>query len=99
MSTQTTEAKPATEETPKKEVMGIERDDVNARVSFTQDGNLLIITMPIGRMSRALAHGFLYELHTVVTDWHEERKKTKLVTRDEVNKFSFKNAVSSILRK
>lgn len=85
-------------EEPKKEVMGIERDDTNCRISFTTDGNLLIITMPIGRMPRALAHGFVYELHQVVSDWYAERKKSKIITRDEASRFSFKAGISKLLR-
>ena len=84
---------------PKKEVMGIERDDNNARISFTQDGNLIIVTMPIGKMPRALAHGFIYELHQIVNDWHEDRRKNKILTRDEASKFSFKNGVRRLFGK
>lgn len=85
-------------EEPKKEVMGIERDDNNARLSFTKDNALMIITIPIARMPRALAHGFLYELHQVVNDWHEERRKTAIITRDTVSKFSFKNGISKFFK-
>lgn len=89
---------PQTEEAPKKEVMGIERDDTNARVSFTTDGNLMIITLPIGRMARATAHGFLYELHQIINDWHEERKRNKIITRDEAAKWSFKAGLTKLFK-
>lgn len=85
-------------EEPEKEVMGIERDDNNARVSFTKDNGLMIITIPIARMPRALAHGFLYELHTVVNEWHEERKKNAILTRDAVSKFSFKSGINKLFK-
>ena len=104
MTTKSTE-QPAPETTgestePKKpEIMGIERDDVNARVSFTQDGNLMIITMPIARMPRVMAHGFLYELHEVVNNWHQERKNSKIILRDQMSKFSFKNGVKNLFKK
>src|SRR3989339_1256969 len=83
-------------EEPKKEVMGIERDDEHARLSFTQDGALMIVTIPIAKMSPVMAHGFIYTLHDVVKDWFAERKKTKIITRDEVNKFSFRSGVSKL---
>lgn len=104
MTTKTTEPEKqtqtpeTTDAAPKKEVMGIERDDTNARVSFTTDGNLMIVTMPIGRMPRALAHGFLYELHQVVNDWHAERKKTNIILRDEASKWSFKSGISKLFK-
>lgn len=97
-TTPETTTSPETAAEPKKEVMGIERDDTNARVSFTTDGNLMIVTLPIGRMPRALSHGFLYELHQVVNEWHEERKKTTLITRDAVSKFSFKTGISKLFK-
>lgn len=87
-----------TAEEPKKEVMGIERDDNNARLSFTKDSALMIITIPIARMPRALAHGFLYELHQVVNDWHDERRKNAIITRDNVSKFSFKAGISKLFK-
>ncbi len=86
-------------EEPKKEIIGIERDDKNARVSFSQDGNLLIITMPIGHMPRVMCHGFLYELHEIVNGWYAERKKNKIIVRDEVSKFNFKQSVSKLFGK
>lgn len=86
---------------PKKEVLGIERDDKNCRVSFTTDGNLIIITMPLGHMPRVVAHGFIYELHDMINAWFHERaaakKKIEIVGRDHMNKFSFKQGLSKIL--
>ena len=86
-------------EEPKPEVMGITRDDNNTRLSFTQDGNLMIVTIPIGRMSPALVHGFIYEMHDIVKAWFAERKKVKLATRDEVSKFNFKQGVRNLFGK
>lgn len=83
---------------PKKEIMGIERDDKNVRLSFTPDGNLLILTMPLASMSPALVHGFVYELHDIIKNWFMERKKHQIITRDTVNKFSFKNGISKLFR-
>lgn len=103
MTTKTTEAPRAEEakqaEEPKKEVMGIERDDNNARVSFTTDGNVMIVTVPIGKMPRVMCHGFIYELHEIVNGWYEERKRNRILTRDEVTKFSFKNGVKKLFGK
>ena len=86
-------------EPPKPEVMGIVRDDKNARVSFTPDGAVLIITMPIAHMPRVMAHGFLWELHEMVNGWYAERKKNKIIVRDEVSKFNFKQSVSKLFGK
>jgi hypothetical protein len=89
------------EEPKKPDVMGIERDDKNCRVSFTTDGNLVIITIPVGNMPRVVAHGFIYELHEIVGNWYKERmeikKKLSLDNREAVSKFSFKNGINKIL--
>jgi hypothetical protein len=85
----------------KPEVMGIERDDNNARLSFTQDGNLMIITIPIGKMSPIGVHGYLWELHKIADGWYAERKamreKLSLNNRDAASRFSFKQGVSKLL--
>lgn len=92
---------PATE--PRKDIMGIERDDNNARVSFTPDGNLLIVTIPIGHMAPATAHGFLYLLHDTVRQWYKERKEAidqrKVLTGKVVSAFNFKQGLSKIFHK
>ena len=96
------DATPATEP-PKPEVMGITRDDHNTRLSFTKDGNLMIVTIPIGKMSPALVHGFLYELHDIVKGWFAERaaikRKLSLDTRDAASRFNFKNGINKLLRR
>lgn len=105
MTTKTTD-KPTPENTaveaPKKEVMGIERDDHNARVSFTTDGNLMIVTIPVGRMAPATAHGFLYLLHDTVREWYKERKeiqdRNKVLTGKAVSAFNFKQGLSKIFK-
>jgi len=111
MSTKTTEAKPEvvtlaeSQATPeaKKEVMGIERDDQNARVSFTQDGALMIITIPLARMSTATAHGFIYLLHDMIHDWYKERQELiqhkKVLMGKAVSAFNFKQGLSKIFHK
>lgn len=90
-------------EPPKPEVMGIERDNKNARVSFSVDGDLMIITLPIGHMPRVMAHGFIYELHGMVNQWYSERaeikKKLSLDTRDAVGKFNFREGVSKLFKR
>ena len=95
--------KQTTDEAPKKDIMGIERDDNNARVSFTPDGNLLIVTIPIGKMAPATTHGFLYLLHDTVREWYKERKeamdRNKVLTGKAVNSFNFKQGLSKIFRK
>ena len=88
---------PAAAEPPKKDIMGIERDDKNCRVSFTPDGGVLICTMPIAHMPRVLAHGFVYELHTIINEWYAESKNRQIITRDQMNKFSFKSGINKIL--
>ena len=90
-------------EKPKKDIMGIERDNTNCRVSFTPDGNLLIITMPIGFMPPATAHGFIYMLHDTVRSWYKERKdamdRRKVLTGDAVSKFNMKQGLSKLFKK
>ncbi len=90
---------PASAEPPKKDIMGIERDDKHARVLFSKDNGIMIITMPIGGMSRTLVHGFIYELHEIVNEWFEERKKHQIITRDNMNRFSFKQSVGKLFGK
>ena len=90
---------PAVAEPPKKDMMGIERDDKNVRISFTPDGVVLICTIPIGHMPRPLVHGFVYELHEIVNEWFAERKKNKIIVRDEVSKFNFKQSVNKLFGK
>lgn len=90
------EAAKAESETPKKNIMGIERDDKNTRVSFTPDGSMMIVTIPIGHMSRALVHGFVYEMHDIVNTWFAERKKSQIITRDNINNFNFKQGVRKL---
>jgi len=90
-------------EPPKPEVMGIERDNKNARVSFSTDGNLMIITLPIGNMPRVMANGFIYELFGIVGQWYAERaeikKKLSLDTRDAASRFNFKDGINKLLRR
>jgi hypothetical protein len=95
----TTDVSKVKSEEPKKEVMGIERDDDHTRLSFTQDGNLMIVTIPIGKMSPALVHGFIYEMHDIVKQWFTERNKLRTQLRDSTSQFSFKQAVSKLFRK
>jgi hypothetical protein len=94
-------SKSPTEE-PKKDIMGMERDDKNTRLSFTPDGNLMILTMPLAHMSPASAHGFLYMLHDTIRKWYsdryEEQQKNKILTRDAISKFSFKKGVSNLFK-
>jgi hypothetical protein len=87
----------------KPEVMGVPRDDKNARVSFTTDGNMMIITLPIGNMPRVMAYGFIYELFDMVGKWYAERaairQKLSLDNRDAVSKFNMKAGLAKLFKK
>ena len=90
-------------EPPKPEVMGIERDNKNARVSFTKDNECMIITVPIAHMSRTLVRGFFLDAQDMAMMWFAERaaikQKLSLDTRDAASRFNFKDGINKLLRR
>lgn len=86
-------------EPPKPEVMGIERDNKNARISFTKDNECMIITVPIAHMSRTLVRGFFLDAQDMAMAWFSQRERTRIQLRDTTSKFSFRDGISKLLRK
>lgn len=83
----------------KSETLNIEIDRKNARISFVDNNQVMLITIPLAFMTRPLVLGFLVDAMDIVKSWYAEQHNIQMKLKEQASRFSFKSGLNKLLRR